>query len=223
MTQSKKEKKYKPKFGLNLNNADKSYKNFMYQNLTKSNTFNCNFSESNFDYVCFRGAHFKSCKFNGSRFVRAEFIGSNLKGSTFIKAIFDNTIFEGARLADVDFKSATFNNTIFLETDLTGVKNLNIDDENIRIYKEMPSLEISSELKEALEYAMKSKHIKNSRTLDTRDGSINNLSVIILLENFDEKDLIKGLKIIDQHIDREFYTLSFIISLINKLKKEELI
>lgn len=216
-----KEKKYKPKFGINLNNADKSYKNFMYQNLTKSNSFNCNFSESNFDYVCFRGAHFKSCKFNGSRFVRSEFIGSNLKGSSFIKAIFDNTVFEGARLVDVDFKGATFTNTIFLETDLSGAKNLNLDDENIRVYAEMPQIELSEALSKAIEHAMTSKFIKKSRTLDTRDGSVNYLSVIILLENFEEEVLIKGLENIDQYIDREFYTLSFIITLINKMLKEE--
>ena len=41
---------------------------------------------------------------------------------------------------------------------------------------------------------------------------------MILLENFDEETLIKGLNIIQVELDKEFYTLSYIIRLLQNYK-----
>jgi len=202
------------------NNVEKKSKTFMYQNLAKSKSFNSNYSRSNFDYVCFRGAHLKSCDFYGCTFNSTEFIGTNLKDSKFTNAKFENAVFEGARLVDVDFKGAEFINTIFVACDMDTVKNLNLRDENIRVFKEMPEFEISEELKTTLETVMENKFVKKSRVLDTREGKINYISLMILQDNFDEETLIKGLNKIEEHTDRDFYTLSFIIKLIKKLEKD---
>jgi hypothetical protein len=203
----------------NLTNADRKQKNFMYQNLTQAKCYMCNFSDSNFDYVSFRGASMKSCKFTGCSFKSSEFIGTNLKESNFSNAKFENVVFESAKLADVNFKDATFVNTVFLSTDTEDAKNLDLNDENIKVYEEMPVIEISEALKVAVETAMSNQFVKKARVLDTRKGEINYLSLMILLEHFDEEILIKGLSSMEPHIDRDFYTLSFIISLIEKLKK----
>lgn len=193
------------------NNIEKKGKNFMYKNLERSNCYNSDFSNSNFDYVSFRGAHFKSCDFFQCTFKWAEFIGTNLKGSDFKNAIFENAIFDSVNLDGVDFKDAEFKNTIFLSTDVTKAKNFNIKKSGIKIFNEMPQFEISEELRIAALNVMKNKYVKAARVLDTKDGGINIINLMILLENFDEETLIKGLNIIEVQLDCDFYTLSYII------------
>lgn len=205
------------KGNFNYENIEKKDKNFMYQNLEKSNCYNCNFSGSNFDYVNFRGAHFKSSSFLKCSFKFAEFIGSNFKKSNFKSAKFENTIFDSVRLDNVDFKDAKFINTIFVATDISKAKNLDIENSEIRIYEEMPQIEISEELRNVTLNALNNKYVKASRVLDTKDGSINSLSIMILLENFDEETLIKGLNLIANELDRDFYTLSYIIKFIQNM------
>lgn len=205
------------KRNFHYNNIEKKDKNFMYQNLEKSNCYNCNFAGSNFDYVNFRGAHFKSSSFMKCSFKWSEFIGTNFRKSNFKNAIFENTIFDSVKLQDVDFKDAKFVNTIFVSTDISKAKNLDINNPEIRIFDEMPQIEISEDLKNAAFATFSNKYIKSSRLLDTKDGSLNYLNIMILLENFDEEKLIKGLNFITAEVDRDFYTLSYIIKLIKNM------
>lgn len=193
------------------NNIEKKDKNFMYKNLARSNCYNCDFSNSNFDYVSFRGAHFKSSNFFECSFKYAEFIGTNLKDSEFKSAVFENAIFDSAKLEGVNFKDAKFINTIFLSTDVSNAKNLDIKSSGIRIFDEMPQMEISEELRNVIQNALKNKYIKAARVFDTKDGDFNMLNIMILLENFDQETLINGLNLISTQLDREFYTLSYII------------
>lgn len=200
----------------NYDNAEKSNKNFMYKNLKRSKCYNCNFSESNFDYTSLRGAHFKKCNFFRCSFKEAEFIGSNLKGCKFKEATFEHTIFEGANLDNVDFNNAKFINTIFVGCDVNKAKNLKKND--VRIFDEMPELNISEDLRIATESAMENSFVKKSRIFDTKDGGINPLTLMILSENFSEEVLIKGLNHIKAAVDRDFHTLSYIIRLIQNMK-----
>lgn len=206
------------KGNFNYNNIEKKDKNFMYKNLQRSNCYNSDFSNSNFDYVSFRGAHFKSCNFFQCTFRWAEFIGTNLKGSNFKNTIFENTIFDSVNLDGVNFKDAEFKNTIFLSTDMEKAKNLNLKNSNIKVFHEMPKLEISNELGMAVKNVMKNDYVKKARVFDTKDGNLNLLNLMILLDNFDETTLIKGLKIIEVKLDRAFYTLSYIIKLLKTYK-----
>jgi hypothetical protein len=196
------------------NNIEKTGQNFMYKNLERSNCYNSNFSNSNFDYVSFRGAHFKSCDFFQCTFKWAEFIGTNLKGSDFKNAIFENAIFDSVNLDGVDFKNAEFINTIFLSTNFTKAKNFDIKKSPIIVFNEIPQFQISDELRRATLNVMKNKYVKAARVLDTKDGDINIINLMRLLENFDEETLIKGLNIIEVKLDCDFYTLSYIIKFI---------
>ena len=200
----------------NYDNAEKANKNFMYKNLKRSNCYNCNFSGSNFDYTSLRGAHLKKCNFFKCTFKEAEFIGSNLKGCKFREAKFEDTIFEGANLDGVDFNNAIFVNTIFVGCDVNKAKNLKKSD--VRIFDEMPELNISEEVKIATESAMENKFIKKSRVFDTKDGGINPLTLMILSEKFNEETLTKGLNYIKTAVDREFHTLSYIIRLVENME-----
>ncbi|GAA0085889.1 pentapeptide repeat-containing protein [Clostridium sp. CTA-7] len=205
------------KGNFNYNNIEKKDKNFMYKNLERSNCYNCNFSGSNFDYVNFRGAHFKSSSFFKCSFKWSEFIGTNFKKSNFKNAFFENAIFDSVKLEDVDFKDAKFINTIFVSSDISKAKNLDTKNPEIRIFDEMPQIEISEELKNAAFNTFNNKYIKASRVLDTKDGGLNYLNIMILLENFDEEILIKGLNFITSELDRDFYTLSYIIKFIQNM------
>ena len=90
---------------------------------------------------------------------------------------------------------------------------------NSRVYDEMPHLDINNELEMAILSAMENEYIKKSRVLDTKDGSINGLSIMILKERFSEETLIKGMKYIKENIDRDFHTLSYISRIIKSMDK----
>ena len=195
-------------------NAEKTNKNFIYKNLNRSKCYNCNFSNSNFDFASLRGAHFKKCNFFRCSFKGSEFIGSNLKGCKFKEAKLEDTVFEGANLDAVDFIDAKFKNTIFVGCDVTKAKNLNLNDKNIRVFDTMPEFEISEQLEKVVLNAMENKFIKKSRVFDTKDGTINTLSLLILSEKFDEETLLEGLHYIKLEVDRDFHTLSYVIRLI---------
>lgn len=215
----------KPKIemGLKYNKAKKMDKNFMYQDLKRSNCYNTDFSNSNFNFTSLRGAHFKSCNFYGCSFKSSEIIGANLKKSKFKNAKFENTVFEGVNLEEVDFSGAKFKNVIFFNTDVTKAKSLNINSPQIKVYEKMPIIEISERLENSIKFAMENKYVKNSRTLDTKDGGINFISIIILLDNFKEKQLIDGLMLIGERIDKEFCTLSYIIKNLEVYKSQGLL
>lgn len=198
------------KGNFHYNNTEKMNKNFMYKNLTRSNCYNSSFAGSNFNFVSFRGAHFKSCDFYGCSFTSAEFIGTNLKNSKFRHAKFENTLFDSVNLAEVDFRDAEFKNVIFVDCNLDQCKNLPFDAENIKVYEEMPALNISAELEAAILEAMTNKFIKSSRVLDTKDGSINPINLLILQERFSEEVLINGFKAMTTEVDRDFCTLSYL-------------
>lgn len=199
----------------NYNKIKKLKKNFMYKDLRRSNCYNCDFSESNFNYTSFRGAKFKSCNFYGCTFESAEFVATNFNKSKFKKAKFKNTIFDSVNIDGVDFNGAKFENVIFVGTDISKAENLKLSS-NTKIFDEMPKLEISEELENAVKNAMTNTYIKNARVLDTKDGSVNPISMMILLEKFDEETLIKGLNILQENLDKEFCTLSYIIKFIEK-------
>ena len=139
------------------------------------------------------------------------------ENSKFKNAKFKNAIFEGANLDGTDFKDAKFENTIFLGCKLEKIKNFNAEVEGVRIFEGMPEINISSELEEALKNLMENKFVKNSRIFDTKEGNINTLTLMILKENFSEEELIKGFNEIKLQIDRDFYTISYVIRLINKV------
>ena len=216
-------KTQKPEIGLKYNKAKKMEKNFMYQDLKRSNCYNTDFSNSNFNFTSLRGAHFKSCNFYGCTFKSSEIIGANLKRSKFKNAKFENTIFEGVNLEEVDFTGAKFKNVIFLNTDVSKASNINLNSPNIKIFTEIPELQISERLESSIKLAMENEYIKKSRTLDTKDGNINPISIMILLENFKERQLVDGMILIGERIDKEFCTLSYIIKNLETYKSQGLL
>lgn len=207
----------------NYNNIKKTNKNFMYKDLRRSNCYNCDFSSSNFNYTSFRGAQFKSCDFYECTFESAEFVATNLKKSKFKQAKFENTVFDSAKLEEVDFKGAEFKNVIFVSTDISKAINLDLSNADVKIFEEMPKLEISEALENAVKSAMTNEYVKFARVLDTKTGDVSPISMMILLENFDEETLIKGFSLIKENVDKDFCTLSYVIKLLKTYQSEGLI
>ncbi|MEG1148900.1 MAG: pentapeptide repeat-containing protein [Niameybacter sp.] len=204
---------------INFKNTQKLNKNFMYQDLKRSNCFDVDFSGSNFDFASLRGAHLKGCNFYKCSFKSTEFVGTNCKKVRFKNAKFEDAIFEGANLNGADFAGATFKNTVFLSTDLSVANNLDLKNSGITVYETMPELEMSEELKTAILDTMENEFVKNSRVLDTKEGEINNLSIMRLLEHYDEKALIRGFKIMKPRLDKEFCTLSYLTKVLQTYKE----
>ena len=140
--------------GFHYNKEIKQNKNFMYSDLRRSNCYGTDFTGSNFNFSSFRGAHFKGCNFFSCTFRGTEFIGTNFKKSKFRRAIFENAVFEGVNLGDVDFRDAEFKNVIFVGCDLSSAKSLEYKESEVRVFDEIPELDISKELEEAVLKAM---------------------------------------------------------------------
>lgn len=201
-------------------NTAKTNKNFMYKNLKRANCFDVDFSASNFNFTSLRGAHMKGCNFFECSFKEAEFVGSNLKKSRFKQAHFQDTLFEGANLSEADFRDAEFKNTIFVGCDVSKAKNLNLKNPEIKVFETMPDVKMSAALEKAIVGAMENAYVKAARVLDTKEGKINTLSIMILLQNFDESTLIKGLGLIEKTLDKDFCTLSYLTKHIKKAQQE---
>ncbi len=208
---------------MNYSNRKKAGLNFMYRDLRRSNCYNCDFSNSNFNHTSFRGAQFKSCTFFGCTFTSAEFVATNLKNSKFMKAQFENAVFDSANITGVNFEGADFKNVIFVSTDTTNAINLDLSNTEIKVFTTMPELDISESLEHAAKEAMKNEYIKYARVLDTKKGDISPISMMLLLENFDEETLIKGLSILKSKVDKNFGTLSYIIKALKTYQSDGLI
>lgn len=204
---------------INYSNRKKVNVDFSNRDLRRSNCYNCDFTGADFNNSSLRGAQLKSCTFNSATFEYTEFVASNLKKSKFKNVKFKNTLFDSVNLDGVDFEESEFENTIFIACDISKAINLNISD-GIKLFEEMPKLEISKELKKAIKVAMKNEFIKSARVLDTKNGNINPISINTLLENFDKETLIKGLNLASKNINEEFCTLSYIINALELYKKE---
>ena len=100
---------------------------------------------------------------------------------------------------------------------LEKTKNFNSNIDGVRIFEKMPKIDISMELEDSLKSLMENKFVKSSRIFDTKDGGINTLTLMILKESFTEEELINGFDKIKSQIDRDFYTISYIIRLIKKV------
>ncbi|MGL4736029.1 MAG: pentapeptide repeat-containing protein [Cellulosilyticaceae bacterium] len=203
---------------IKYSNRKKVNTDFKGKDLRRSNCFGCDFSNSQFDETSFRGAQFKSCNFSGCTFDGAELVAANLKKSSFKQVKFVNTLFDTVNLESVDFEGATFENVIFVGTDVSKAMNLDLTNQDVQIFDEMPELEMSKELEKAVQGLLKNEFVKYARVLDTKEGQVSAISVMRLLEQFDEATLIEGLKKIKKSITQDFCTLNTITEAIEAVQ-----
>ncbi|MGL4798266.1 MAG: pentapeptide repeat-containing protein [Cellulosilyticaceae bacterium] len=208
---------------INFKNRKKMNSTFKGNDLRRSNCFNSDFTGSDFNDTSFRGAQFKACKFDECTFDQAELVATNLKNSQFKNVKFSHTVFDTANLENVDFEGAVFENVIFVNTDLSQAKNVNLEGQKVQIFETAPILIMSKALQKSVETAMTNPYIKFARVLDTKEGKVNSVSMMLLLERFEEEELIKGLKLMKDKIDKDFCTLNQLVGYLDNYKEEGLI
>ena len=201
---------------INYSNRKKLNADFSNKDLKRSNCFSSDFSGSNFSQTSFKGAQFKNCNFSNCNFESAEFVATNLKNSRFISGQFKNVIFDSANLTGVNFDNASFDNTIFINTDVSKALNFDASADGVRVFDELPELNISKKLERTIKASKKNEFIKASGVLDTKTGKINTISILVLLEKFSEEVLISGLSLLQADLNDNFSTLSFLINKINE-------
>lgn len=202
---------------MNYSHRQKANVDFTSEDLRRSNCFNCDFSGSHFDQTSFRGAQFKSCNFTECTFNGAELVTVNFKNSSFKQVKFENTLFDSVNLEGAHFEGATFKNVIFVNTDLSKAVHLDLAGQDVKIFDIMPELNIDKRLEKAAKAAMKNEFVKYARVLDTREGQVSPISMMRLLEVFDEQTLTVGLRSIKDRMDQDFCTLIPIIEAIQKM------
>lgn len=144
-------------------------------------------------------------------------MGTNIKDSSFRNATFQDAVFEGAKLDGVDFKGASLSGTYFVGCTFNEVKGLNFGSLDIKVLNEMPVLELSDELKGAFDLLMKNQFVAKARVLDTKDKKLNTISVLRLLDLFSEAEIIAHAELLSHSLDREFFTLSYLMRALQKL------
>lgn len=202
---------------INYSNRKKLNASFVNNDLKRSNCFGSDFTGSTFDNVSFKGAQFKNCKFIDCTFKNAEFIATNLKNSKFTNAHFEDVIIDSAKLQGVSFEHVTFKNVIIVNSNTQEALDLNIT-EGVRLFDLHPVLDISSRLERAIRASKKNEFIKKAGVLDTKDGKVNPMAAMILLEKFSEEELITGFAKLKADVDQDFATLKFIIDTFNSYK-----
>lgn len=205
---------------INYKNKNKVNADFAGKDLRRSNCYSCNFTEANFNHTSFRGAQFKACTFDGATFDSAEFVATNFKNSKFINAKFENTIFDTVNLEGVNFEGAEFKNCIFVSTDTSKAVNLDLSNQDVKVFDMMPVLAITFDMEKAAKAAMTNEFVKYARVLDTKEGRINPISMMILSEKFDEETLVTGLKLAKNRITEDFCTLSALVAILEGFKAE---
>ena len=206
------------------NNESRRESSFLYKDFEKTKSYHTDFGKAIFSYASLRAASMKFCNFNGAIFNGTEFVGTNLRGSSFKGASFKDAIFISTTLDKTDFTGAIFDNCIFCGTKIDGVKGLDSTAVGINIITEKPSVnEFSAELIDVIQKLRSNDTIRKSHTLHTKKNGINTIYLSDLLKEYTEEELIKMLPQVERFISTQFYTLSYLKVLLNKVAMDVII
>ena len=196
------------------NAQDKHGSNFMYKDFEKSNSYRSNFDNCNFNFASLRAAKFKYCTFRNSTFKETEFIGTNLRGSNFENALFEGAIFNATVLDSTKFRGVTFKDTIFIGNSFP-VANLPM---GITFINKMPPIEeFSVGLYQIVEALRSNDIVRRSNTLHLKRKRINTVYLTLLLKAIPEDQLIQALTLLPGYLSTQFYTLSYLKKILNKI------
>lgn len=173
-----------------------------------------------FKHINFKGSIMTSCSFSKSSLYGVEFLGSNLKQTSFKGAFFERVIFVGANITDCNFRGVKFKDTIFVNTNIKKAKYLDENIRGIRVINKYPTLNLSDGLHKAIIATRKNPHILNYKVLHLGLNKLNNLNLFLLLEKFNEEELINGLYYAADNLRVNIYTLSCLEDFLLKYKRK---
>ena len=202
------------------NNKNKDGCKFIYKDFEKTRSYHSRFVNAEFTGTSLRGAHMKFCNFTNCKFTGVDFIGTNLRGCNFTRAKFEKCIFSSAVLENANFRDATFENCYMAGNLLSKAKNVPQGNIGIKIVSANPVAEsISGELVNVIQSLRENDIIRRSRTLHSKNNKINQLSAIILLDDYTEEELLRLLPMLPDYVTSQFYTFSYLEALLTKIKK----
>ena len=184
----------------------------------KSRLFNTTFSESNISNVNFRGSTITHCSFKGANLIGVDFWGTNLSKCNFTNACLLNTIFVGVNLIGSNFMNAHFNNVVFVNTNLRDAKHLTGYEKGLRVFKCYPQIQISQDIKEALDKLKNNLHLYKTRILYLPNNRINNLNLYLLFQKYSEQELLQAFNVL-QNITCDIHTFGQLDSVIESTIK----
>lgn len=230
-------------------NRNFSYKDFSYSksyntNFKKSkffgNNFNkailkyCNMNNCEFKFIEFKNTNFRGSKFIGAHFENVIFQNCNLNKCTFKNVTFKNVYYINTSLSNVRGISKDNNSLIRINNQNTKVlisdelfkslelckKNKYIMNSDTLFYKKKNRLSNAQKKFEKTLTKLERKNLQRQRQkLHSPSIQLNKISIIRLLNVYDEQILSKGLSLAATSINKEFYSLSYFIPYIKKFNK----
>ena len=200
------------------NGIDKTGSNFMYKDFEKTSSYNSCFKQANFNFASLRGAKMKFCDFTQASFVGSEFVGTNFRGSNFNGAHFEDAIFWCSVLDKTNFERASFERCYFIGTGTSKARKFPADTTGITFLSKLPPVsDFSSALLQVVQDLRMNDIIRRSHTLHLKGGRVNTLTLQILLMDYSEDTLITLLPQIPPLLTSQFYTLSYLKTLLKKV------
>ena len=195
---------------------DASKKLFQNKNFNKTESYNSKFTDSTFQNTSLVGAKFKFCNLNGVFFENCLIQGALFRKSSMGNVKFKNCIIISTKFDRTSLKTCLFENSVVLSSaigDITTKSNIANTDIIQEYYGED---EFSDDLLEQVELLRSNQYINRSSVLHRKRGKINTISVKLLVQKFGEEVLISRLPDLVYEVNRDFYTLSYLIAILHK-------
>lgn len=206
------------------NNVDRNESNFVYKDFEKTRSYHSSFVGAKFTGISFRAAHMKYCNFSSSVFQDSDFVGTNLRGSIFSGVHFKNCIFVASVLDKTNFKNATFENCYLVATGVKTAKNFPANCDGLIILPSLPPQDsITYELRTSIESLRDNDLIRRSNTLHGKNGKVNTLTIMVLHNDYTDEELIRYLPMLPQYVSSQFYTVSYLKTMLKIIKKSYII
>lgn len=198
----------------------------------KSTMKYCGFNGCKFNFIEFRSSNFRGCRFKGAQFENIIFSNCNLSNANFQGATFKNVYFNNTSLKNVKGIKDTnlftkLNNNIEFSISQKLIETLNECKTNPYIissktifYTQKVRLSNSQKKAEKLLPKQERKQLQKERqkqlSIKPKPLSLNKINIILLLDNFTEDEIIRGLHLATKSIDKNFSSISYFVPYIEK-------
>lgn len=188
----------------NLQNSPRKYQGFSNKYCYQSNMHRLIYKEAKFNNIKFQSSTITQCNYSMAKFIGVDFCHSNLKKSNFKKAYFENVIFFNCNLKECNFEDAIFNNVVFISTNVLVANNLILND-NCRVIKKYPEIEISTNLLNNILALAKDEQLFGLHILNISKTKINLWILNLLLETTTQYDLSRCLYALKLRKNKRFF------------------
>ncbi|UYA60809.1 hypothetical protein NAL19_2706 [Pectobacterium sp. F1-1] len=198
-------------------NADVREKSFQNKDFNKALPYNSNFSQSKFENSSFSATKFKYCEmyecvFDNCDFTGSLFRGCNLQHSKFTRCLIRASQFEGCKL-----KGAVFSECIIVGKKIPVNYDLSL--KNIFLAA-LPSIEdFDPLLIREVERLRSNNFIRKSAVFHLKRQKINTVTLRFLMMRFDLDFLVENIPRLGSEITRDFYTVSYVVKFLTRLRK----